>query len=51
MGQNRVIGTGKSKLAIKMPNKLDITVIARARAEFPQTSCNYAKFTLFKHIA
>lgn len=51
MGQNRVVGTGKSKLTVKMPNKLDVTVSARARAEFPPTSCNYATFTLLKHIA
>jgi len=51
VGQNIVVGTGKSKLTVKMPNKLDITVNARARAEFPPTGCNYATFTLLKHIA
>lgn len=33
---------GKAELTIKMPNRLETIVIARAKAEFPPTSCNCA---------
>lgn len=36
------------ELTIKIPKRLDITVIARARAEFPPASCIEYKSSLMK---